>query len=940
MADGPDEFLERSDVQRVQRVVRERWHQLVLLLIATFMLVLRLRSIGNFLTSSGAVFSGNDAWYHYRQVSYTVQNWPFTMPFDPWSGFPTGTFQGQFGTLYDQIIATVALIVGLGSPSDATIRIVLLVAPAVFGALVAFPTYYLGRKFTDSRGGGLLAAGILAILPGFFFRRTLVGAADHNAAEPFFLLAMLVALAYMLSVVAEEDPVFEMLTDIDELRGSLRQSILAVGLFVLATVAYVLVWPPAVALVGLVGIGVLLYALLTADLSESLALERTMIGIGTGFLGAALGILLFIDSFGFTPTVISAPHVFVPFSIGAFALVFAGYERLRDQYKFPVWVAPLGVAALGVLGIVIGSALLPSVFSRLSSLFVNIFGLNIGQPTATIGEAQSVLTVGTGVIYQQYGLLLGPFILGVLAALYNGIRDRKPERFIIGIVAVGVTLMAFSQIRFNYYLAPFVALFAARVFVWVGGLLSIPDDLPKLDAYQIITVLLIGTLLLPALFFPLSGTVFAQGNGPGAYTNWQGTLDWMDDNTPEEGQLENPSSEPLPYYGTFERTDDYAYEDGTYGVMSWWDYGHWITTTGERIPVANPFQQHATPASQYLLADSEEEAQRVMDEELAAEQQTRYVVLDWKTVVGSTPNGKFGAIPTFHPNQSRSDYAEPIFVNQQGQLIPATYLRTQEYYETLSVRLYYYHGSRIPESLVGVQWDNQRVQTPNGPATVKVLQRPSPVQFFNTVEEANALENGTTSRDGGIGVFAPESVPALEHYRLVHASDESARSNGAYRVGLSRYSQGTGLSPSTFNPFDSWVKVFERVPGATIEGEGPVNTTVTASVTMETSSGATFEYQQQAQTGPDGEFTMTVPYSSTGYENWGPDDGYTNTSVRATGQYEFTATTQTGNETTTWGTDTHVTEAKVIGEDEDAVTVTLNANDSSDSSSDEQDSSS
>ena len=31
------------------------------------------------------------------------------------------------------------------------------------------------------------------------------------------------------------------------------------------------------------------------------------------------------------------------------------------------------------------------------------------------------------------------------------------------------------------------------------------------------------------------------------------------------------------------------------------DYGHWITTLGERIPTANPFQQNARQAANFLL---------------------------------------------------------------------------------------------------------------------------------------------------------------------------------------------------------------------------------------------------------------------------------------------------------------------------------------------------
>jgi len=66
-------------------------------------------SVSNFFVDGEVLFHGNDPWYHYRSVSYTVRNWPATMPFDPWTYFPYGNASGQFGTLFDQIIATAAL---------------------------------------------------------------------------------------------------------------------------------------------------------------------------------------------------------------------------------------------------------------------------------------------------------------------------------------------------------------------------------------------------------------------------------------------------------------------------------------------------------------------------------------------------------------------------------------------------------------------------------------------------------------------------------------------------------------------------------------------------------------------------------------------------------------------------------------------------------------
>jgi dolichyl-diphosphooligosaccharide--protein glycosyltransferase len=88
-----------------------------------------------------------------------------------------------------------------------------------------------------------------------------------------------------------------------------------------------------------------------------------------------------------------------------------------------------------------------------------------------------------------------------------------------------------------------------------------------------------------------------------------------------------------------------------------------------------------------------------------------------------------------------------------------------------------------------------------------------------------------------------------------------------------------------------------------------------------------FTYRQHAETGPDGEFTMTLPYSTTGYENFGPEEnGHTNVSVRAADAYEFTTGNQTLDDGLTvveYADSADVSEAQVLGEGDEPVTVDL-----------------
>jgi len=79
----------------------------VLSVLVTFMFWVRIQARDRFTRGGDILFRGNDAYYHYRQTQYTVENWPWTMPFDPYTYFPYGTAPGgQFGSLFDQIVAT------------------------------------------------------------------------------------------------------------------------------------------------------------------------------------------------------------------------------------------------------------------------------------------------------------------------------------------------------------------------------------------------------------------------------------------------------------------------------------------------------------------------------------------------------------------------------------------------------------------------------------------------------------------------------------------------------------------------------------------------------------------------------------------------------------------------------------------------------------------
>jgi hypothetical protein len=268
-------------------------------------------------------------------------------------------------------------------------------------------------------------------------------------------------------------------------------------------------------------------------------------------------------------------------------------------------------------------------------------------------------------------------------------------------------------------------------------------------------------------------------------------------------------------------------------------------------------------------------------------------MVDWKMV---TPGSKFAAPTVFNDNVSRSDFIEPAYPRTERGYGRPIQLRTQRYYDSQVVRLYAYHGSAVNPRPIVVNTQQETVNAQGRQLQIQAYDQETGIQQFDTLQAARAyIDENPNAQLGGIGENPTERVSALEQYRLVHANGQSAIRQGPYRQNLRRNQQRANISPGNqiFNT-PSWVKTFEKVLGATVEGSGaPADAEVVATVRMEIpSTGRTFSYTQYATADETGNFEMTVPYSTTGYENFGPENGYTNVSVRASSQYRFAASQQ------------------------------------------------
>ncbi|QCW02747.1 oligosaccharyl transferase, archaeosortase A system-associated [Natrinema pallidum] len=892
---------------------RDWYHFPVLGVVMLFMVWLRTQSYGRFVTEDGTpALAGIDSWYHWRTINWTAENYPHTMPYEAWTGFPTGTYVGQFGTLFDQLIVTVAMIVGLGDPSAETLYTVSLLSIPVMAALVAIPVFYAGRRLGGTIGG-IVSVLILALSRGQFLSRSTVGQLDHHVAEVLFMGLAILAMMVAVTVAEREKPIYELVADRDW--TTLRTPAIYSGLAGLALTLYIWIWPSAVLLIGI--LAVFFTVQLSLDYLRGVSPDHVAF-VGAVSLGvtAVLTALLIeapgstgSTSFGLlqplTAVLVAAGCVFMAW------LARQWNDRNLERRYYPVAVGGLIAATFLVMWL------------ALPDLFDAIIG-NATRRMVPFGEATTDTTIQEASppenflphTFAEFGSAFVTMVAGLAFLLLRPLLGRKfrAEHTLVVVWSVFLISMAATQIRFSYYLLLAVAIVNAAFVAELIRLFSLDltgglESLRSVETYQVITIALVVLLLFAPLLPPLAtATAWGQAEQTGPQSSsmkWEGSNEWLQENTPAVGNYGGAdNASQIDYYGTYTPEDgDYDYPEGSYGVMSWWDYGHLVTTQAERIPHSNPFQQNAKSSSAYLTAQSEERAELILDgiaaggsvadkssAELEAitdgnetDEEIRYVMID-----DEMAGGKFGAITQW----SGPDYG--------------TYVENQPFQV----------GNETVEApSVNDNYDNTTMAS-------LYLQDAARMEHYRLVHESD--EYSVVGGMRGRGGLLPRNSVSLRGSGWSNQTQSLQTQLAAARSNDQVY-QGLG-TPMWDAHVVSSVKTFERVEGATITGSidgasgiDTENATVRAGVELQTDTGRTFTYTQQADPAADGRFELTVPYATD--DALGVDDGYTNSSVEATGNYTIGAVVSGDDGMTRYTGEATVSETAVI--DGDTVDVSL-----------------
>ncbi|MBN1195465.1 MAG: oligosaccharyl transferase, archaeosortase A system-associated [Methanomicrobiaceae archaeon] len=808
---------------------------IIVLIILFSLLALWIRLIPEpaLVSDAGVNLLGNDPWYNLRQIEATSANFPGYAWYDPMSLYPSG-MPIYWGPLFIQITAFIGILVGASTRPE-LMHVASLVPPIMATAMV--PTmYFLGKSLTD-RKTGLIASLFIAVITGQYLYRSLFGFVDHHIAEVLFstLFCLLYILTLKNSAGRRIDPKDPETFKKPVIFGFIAGIAYVIGLMVMPTMVLFALIVAAFTLVQFIW-----------DFYRETPSDYLLLVNGVIFGTAIIGTLLFgLKHDALSLSRYSIVHVYAYLAlILASGILYAFSRYFSGKQKALLPLSVIVTAGVGSLALFLVS---PDIFQTLIGGVFQFFGEQ--AETLTVQEARPWELSSAWSTF-NFGFILMAGGIGVV--LYKNFRNEHPDHIFVLVWSIVILFSTIRHVRYEYYLAVNIALLSALFIAYlldlarddISGLLrghpaekdviSQPQKKKKKAATPppvkarlknpLTFAVAVAGVILGVLFFSSSLTSsvnIADSVGGGIDSDWMETLRWMEANTPDPG---------VDYYAIYERST-YQYPDQSYGVISWWDYGHWITFVAGRIPTANPFQSGVSGpdgAAAFFIRASEAESSAQLTRLNA-----RYIITDFP--MDDAINGKFWAMATWYNSSlGGAPYTQFLIsldaASGQSEVVG---LHTAAYFRTILARLHNFDGSMVePAEVLYIEYSSKAGM----PAPVISNYRILPP---GEASAAVAAYNAQAAPGSHAGVFSQlpinpvEKVPALHRYRLVHESPTSVLS---------------GEKPNL-----QYVKVFEFVPGATIPGEGIIE------VDVVTNLGRTFTYRQESENG-----MFVVPYATSG----------------------------------------------------------------------------
>jgi len=707
-------------------------------------------------------FSGVDSYYYMRLADNLVANFPILTGFDPYFIFPGGREVPLQGNFFAYMLAGIIKLLG-ASGSQQSMDTVAAYLPAVLGVLLVIPVFFIARALAG-RWSGLAAALVIAVMPGQLLSRTLLGAADHHAAElfltSFFMLFFILALQHSRSFSYGQLR-----------RGEFPPASRHIPYSFIAGIflgLYLVTWQGALMLVLIIFVFFVLQFI--SDHLRGLPTDYLSKTAITCFL---MALLIFLPVSRDKMTLLAlAAIILMPVALNIASTIMSSY-KLRPAY-FPAAAAVL--LAAGALAM---RLLFPAIFSSVTAYLCEFFSWRGGQNV--VGEMKSLFLPGgfftLELAWSEFALALYAGLAGLALLIYQCLRRGEPGHILTATWSLVWMFIAFAMVRFTAYFAVCLAVLTgyaagciislaashgAQAEVRPGKKARKPAPRARRFTSRQVSAAAAAIALTAAAMIPcaVNSAALAGSNLSTPSNAWMEAMQWLRNNTPE------PLGNAESYYKLYTAPGadkGYVYPDPAYGVAVWNDYGYWVTRIGRRIPVSNPGVSGSPGEQVYFTAQDSAAAARKM-----ADWRARYVIVDGRI---ASPNDKFYALASLTGRQE-GDFYELCWQQKEGKYVPILVFYPDFYLSTVS-RLYNFDGKGVtPQKTPVMTWQERRM--PDG-QTFKEI---TGLKNFSSYDGAAAFIAGQKDLNlriiGTDPLVSPVPLEALSGYKLVYQSKETA----------------------------------------------------------------------------------------------------------------------------------------------------------------------
>jgi dolichyl-phosphooligosaccharide-protein glycotransferase len=601
---------------------------------------------------AGVGFLETDAWYHVRLVENQVRNYPWRVTLDPYAA-PGGQFV-PIAPLFDTITSTAVVLVHGRNAGTAEVERLAAFIPPVLGTLTVIAVWALAAALFDRRAG-LLAAALLAVLPGHFLDRTMLGFVDHHALEALLVASTLLALT----------------------RGTPKSSIrsgLAAGV---GLGLYLLAWGSGAFFVAILCVWLVLCVPVLRRTEDLLAVASTT---GVAAVVACVLVLAFQDSrmhrYG--------SQIVALVGLGGLSFAVAVTARVLHTVRRKAVV----FAGL-VLGVGVAAAVLMAASGGLfGQILVDVARLAPNPARMGVLEARPLfLYSGEWRWTQPWLFFRTGFFIGAIALVPFAMRvwrQRRAADLLMLAFTLSVFIATIGQNRFGYYLVTACAVMggwlAVALLDW-GGVphAGAPTPVPRTRlplAREAAVVAVAGGMFAPNIAPSL--LLAERSSSFPAY--WRDAMAWLRHDTPAPFQQATGRGDDV-YYARYPSGPVPAPD---YSVMNWWDQGYWISQSARRVPVSNPTQERALVSARFY---AEIDPLRALA--LLAAEGSRFVLSDWelpfRKLADGTIMGRFQSVLDWAGGIHAQYYQ--ILYRREGAGWSPVWVFHEPYYRSMAFRL-------------------------------------------------------------------------------------------------------------------------------------------------------------------------------------------------------------------------------------------------------------